>query len=597
MMKMKRSLSILLAIVMVFALLPTVVFAATATFTFSGASQVSYGKEINVTVILSATEKMSSWSFAVRYDPAVLEYVEGGSTEIDGVITFTGKEESASTAKTSFSDTIKFRTKKVGEVTLSIQDAKVEGFTDESPAMTVKQPPTKKIEIIAARNGSEINTLESITVSKGELKPKFEVGKTEYSVTVPYETSSIQVEAKATDEKAKVFVTEIAELAVGANKFEVVVVAENGTAAVYTVTVTREDSELAGVTVEIDGKTYNVAYDPTKLSVPAGYKPKTVAYGDKQILVFAAPQEVLQIAYLTSEGMGAWFVYNSYDKSFTEFLSQTGNATSLVILTPSEDVKIPDGYVAHKLTVGDKTWPVFKGENSEKDGIWLVYAMNSEGDGGFYFYDAKLGTFSSYYEPLKDKKAEEEAAKELANVKNQLKESEAKAGQLETLFLGVAGLAALLLVCLIISAVTKKKKIVYLDSAEDSKKKKKKNDDDLEGLPENEFVLEKAMTEAAPAPVAEPKSAPAVEKIETAVPVAPEAPKRRRAVRSMDGIGSKEAAPAPTAEPQPEIIPEIKPEPRTAPVAEPVPEIKPEPAPEKKADDSFKFDDMPPILR
>lgn len=590
-MKMKRSLSILLAIVMVFALLPTIVFAATATFTFTGANQVSYGKDVEVTVKLSATEKISSWKFAVKYDPAILQYVEGGDSEKDGLISFEGKEESASTAKTSFSATIKFRPKKVGEVTLSIQDAKVDGFTEETPAMTVKETPTKKVEVTATRNASSDNTLESLTVSKGELNPKFEADKKDYNVTVPYETTSIKIETKAKHEKATVSINEIPELAVGVNKFVVEVIAEDGTATVYNVTVTREESELAGVTVEIDGTTYTVAYDPTKLSVPAGYKPKTVAYGEKQILVFVAPQEVLQIAYLTAGEKGAWFVYNAEDKSFSEFLSVTGSAIPVVILTPGEDVKIPDGYTAAELTVGDKTWPVYKSALSEKDGIWLVYGMNVEGNNGFYFYDAKLATFSSYYEPIKDTKAEEEKAKELANVKDLLEESKEKSKKLEVLFLAVAGVAAVLLVCLVIAVATKKKKIVYMDSQEEPKKgkKNKKSDNVLDDFAANdvktptpEFI---PSLDVNPEPKVAPT--PVVNEIDTAISSVSDAPKRRRAVRSLDEIGRKEAAPAPAIEPKIETIPEPK----------PAPEFMAEPQPEKKAEETFNFDDMPPILR
>lgn len=595
MMKMKRSLSILLAIVMVCALIPTVVFAAaTATFTFSGANQVSYGKEIDVTVKLTATEKISSWKFAVKYDTKILEYVEGGTSEKDGLITFEGKEESASSAKTSFSATVTFRPKKVGEVTLSIQDAAVNGFTEETPAMTVKETPTKKVSVVAARNSSDDNTLESITVSKGELKPKFDAEKKDYTVTVPYETTSIKIEAKTKDVDAKVSVSALPELAIGDNKFEIEVIAEDGTPALYTVTVTREDSELAGVTVEIDGTTYTVAYDPTKLSVPAGYKPKTVAYGDKQILVFVAPKDVVQIAYLTNEGKGAWFVYNAQNKSFSEFLSANVAAATFVVLTPSEDVKVPEGFLPFDLKVGEQTWPVYKADNSEKDGIWLVYAMNADGESGFYFYDSKLATFSSYYEPIKDKKAEEAAAKELSNIQSLLVEAENKADKMETMFLGAAGLAALLLLVLIITLSTKKKKIVYLDSDQNqengSKKGKKQKANEWDNLAENDtFKNPTPIPEVNPIPTPVQNPTPAPEEISTAFPPVNEQPRRRRAVRSLDEVGRKEAAPAPVTEP--------KPAPESAPAFEPRPEYRPEPKIENKPADNFNFDDMPPILK
>jgi uncharacterized protein (DUF58 family) len=83
---MKRTLSLLLALVLVFTLLSTSVFAASASFSLSASGSVIVGKQVKVTVKLSSSEKIGSWRFSVSYDPAVLEYVSGADSGGGGAV-------------------------------------------------------------------------------------------------------------------------------------------------------------------------------------------------------------------------------------------------------------------------------------------------------------------------------------------------------------------------------------------------------------------------------------------------------------------------------------------------------------------------------
>ena len=371
-MKLKRSISILFALILICTLLPVNAFAASASFSLSGTGSVTVGNQVKVTVSLSSAEKIGSWRFSVNYDPSVLEYVSGADSGGGGAVSFADSSDGT----TSFSKTITFRTKKIGDATVSLGSAQVVSF-DTASNMTVNSP-SKKIRVVAAPNLSGENQLSELSVSTGELNPVFAAGTTSYAVAVPYEVTSLSVYAKAKDSKAKVSVSPSDALVIGENKIDVVVTAENGSKRTYTITVTRTESELAGITANLNDVTYNVAYDPATLTVPEGYTPTTVAYGEKKILVFSAPKETLQIAYLSNEESGAWYIYDSESQNFSEYLSATGSSNSVVLLTPAEDVEIPEGFLPHDLVVGEKTWPAYKNENSEEEGIWLVYGMNSD---------------------------------------------------------------------------------------------------------------------------------------------------------------------------------------------------------------------------
>ncbi len=535
-MKMNRILSIFLALVLVLALFSISVFAASASFSLSAPSSVTVGSQVKVTVKLSSAEKIGSWRFSVSYDPSILEYVGGADSGGGGAVSFADSSDGIS----SFSKTITFRCKKIGSATVSVGSAQVVSF-DTASNMTVNAP-SRKINIVAAPNLSGENHLSALSVSHGELSPAFATDTTAYTLTVPYEISSLSFFATAKDNKASVSVTPSDALTVGENQIAVVVTAENGSKRTYTVTVTRTQSELAGVTVDLNGGTYNVAYDPATLTIPENYTPATAEYGEKKILVYTAPQNVLQIAYLFNETSGSWYIYDEEAQSFSEYLAVTNSANTVVLLTPPEGAEIPEGFLPYDLVVGEKTWSVYKAENSEKEGIWLVYGMNPDGTCKFFYFDASLSTFSSYFEPVVNTAAEEEAAKETAKLKSLLKESEMKADQMEIYFLSAATVATLLLIALILFLARKKK----------GKKDKQ------------EEKHEKVLPELETAPALEEEKAPA-------------APQKRKARRTLEEIGKKE-------EPQ---IPET--------------EEKTEDGSDKKTEEKFenKFSDdhIPPILR
>lgn len=100
----------------------------------------------------------------------------------------------------------------------------------------------------AVNNKSSDAGLSGLSVSAGELTPAFDTSVTAYSVTVPYETTALDVSAQTADSKAQIAsITGNTELAVGENAVAITVKAENGATAVYQITVIREtESEQSG---------------------------------------------------------------------------------------------------------------------------------------------------------------------------------------------------------------------------------------------------------------------------------------------------------------------------------------------------------------
>ena len=88
-------------------------------------------------------------------------------------------------------------------------------------------------------------TLNALSVAEGEIAPAFEKDVREYSLTIPYETTEINVTATPSDSKATVTVEGNKDLKEGENIVTVKVTAEDGTVANYIVKVTRKRVPVA----------------------------------------------------------------------------------------------------------------------------------------------------------------------------------------------------------------------------------------------------------------------------------------------------------------------------------------------------------------
>ena len=135
------------------------------------------------------------------------------------------------------------------------------------PATDIK---AARIQVAAAQTTlSADNSLEVLSLSAGTLSPDF-TGKTvQYTATVPNDVTSVTVTATPVNEFATVqSITGNDNLQVGTNTIKVVVKAQNGALAQYTITLTREDGQTADGTVDqpadgTDGQTTDQPADGT----------------------------------------------------------------------------------------------------------------------------------------------------------------------------------------------------------------------------------------------------------------------------------------------------------------------------------------------
>jgi hypothetical protein len=169
---------------------------------------------------------------------------------------------------------------------------------------TAEDETTEKTYTVTVTRGDPNTdaTLSDLSVSAGTLDPVFDSGTEEYTVSVPYATSSITLTAETTDENATVDGDGEQDLDVGENPFEITVTAEDGTTEkTYTVTVTRAEAPPLSAdanlkSLSVSGAALAPAFNANTINYSANV-PNTTA----QITIAAATAD----ANATVTGTGA----------------------------------------------------------------------------------------------------------------------------------------------------------------------------------------------------------------------------------------------------------------------------------------------------
>ena len=249
-------------------------------------------------------------------------------------------------------------------------------------------------------------SLGSLVISAGSLSPEFSAATKDYTATVDYSCSSLAVTANPADSKASVTsVTGNDSLEVGENTVSVVVTAEDGSTSTYNIVVTRrseDDPENADKQdnwkkFDINGTEWTMVNDIPEDVVPEGFEhSKTVIDGLEYNTLHGTFGDIT-LVYLQSESGNGLFVYDAAQNAAYEFVRINSESHFIVVLLPKVD-DVPEGYNEISLSIEGKgvaTAYQTKGEKTDdqtKD-FYLVYAMNDNGESGWYTYDSVDGTY------------------------------------------------------------------------------------------------------------------------------------------------------------------------------------------------------------
>ena len=476
-------------------------------------SSVKIGDTVTVSITVPAGV---SATVNVTYPSGVFSFSSASDTASSNGGTVSMTIGSYGSTNTKTTGTMKFKAKAAGSATFSAS-APIAGNQDgdrvtvggASASVRVKNESNDSTND-NSNNGNHANdgednthksadnSLASLTLSSGTLSPAFKYNVTNYTAEVANDVTSVVVSAKPSNANATVESVNGGEnLAVGANKIQVVVKAENGVTATYTITVTRKESgdtddsdtpdeeDPAGTDepqeqcYEIGGVKMYPSEDDDETQIPEGFTLSEITLWEK-----AYPYWVnetigtdMGLIYLVDENKenGAWYRISEaspYDAcAFLCFKSEYG----YIIATPEKLTEAaPTGYVSETINIeGKGTVDAYVRDGDES--TCLIYAVNQDGVYGWYRYDVQDRTYMRY--------TEEAAAEDTQQTEPSTEQSGSQMKDLESqmrlLFYAFIVVVAILLIVIVILLIKRK-------HDDDDDDEWEEDEDDFDGHDEKE---------------------------------------------------------------------------------------------------------------
>ena len=419
-----RFLANMMAIVLLFGclLVPDIEAKADNLYIALSDTTVKIGDTITVSVTVPAGV---SATVNLTYPTDLLTYSSASDTASANAGTVSMTIGSYGSSNKRSVGTVTFQAKSSGKATFSAaapiagnQEGDRVSVTGASASVNIKNETGDDAENGDNANKSSDNSLSSLTLSAGKLSPAFKYNITNYTAEVENDVTSVVVSAKANNENATVESVKGGEkLVVGSNKIQIVVKAENGVTATYVVNVTlkaagdddkqkdsekdeQQDGDLSQQYYEINGQKLYPATSIPKEVVPQDFEQGTMKLWEKDYPYLYNDKIGSQICllYLVDENKENGALYMVMDSAPYEaypYVSFSSEFGYIVVVPDADETTLPAGYKAGTLDIEGKGSIGAYYYGKDKD-VCLVYAINNEGNYGWYLYDVNERTYMRY---------------------------------------------------------------------------------------------------------------------------------------------------------------------------------------------------------
>ncbi len=281
-------------------------------------------------------------------------------------------------------------------ISVSIQSASSNQSSSSSTSSQSQASTTPKKE----DTRSKVNTLSSLTVSSGTLSPKFSSNKTSYTLNLTSEVESLEINAKATDSKAKVSGTGKKALKFGTQAFDITVTAENGSKKTYVINVNVEEKPT--VFTQFGDQKLGILKNLSGVKAPNGYKSTNIQLEGQDVQAWTNEAGTMTVAYLMNEKGEKTFYVVEDGKVIGQYQTITVLSKEYTLLTIPDSMKQQDGLKSSKVKIGDVEIEGWSFEDEKLHNYSVVYLMNEAGEKGLYVYEGTEGTLQKYTEPTKE---------------------------------------------------------------------------------------------------------------------------------------------------------------------------------------------------
>lgn len=465
---LKRGLAILTAFILCLQFGKIDAQAANVVIALS-ASTVSVGNNVTATISVSGSD-ISAYTIYVSYNSSVLQYnsasgsaiVNGGGGTVTArgtsagsfSISFTAIANGSGSITTSGSDVYDINGNAISishaGATVTVATASNNGDTNNGNATTEAGETTETTEDDGRSADCD---LASLQVSPGTLTPAFSADRTTYSLQVDEDVTSVVVSASAADGNATTSVSGANSIQKGKNTVRVTVTAENGAVKVYTINV-QAGEDVGDPVATIDGKEYSFVMNEDGLEAPEGFTAGTTTYKDWDVLSYESPNKKIRVVCLKDEdGENHWFIMDAEKDVFTPYQEYSSQYNRYIITAVPDGVAIPDGFKETTLKIGDNSVIAYQSDDIADKDLYLVYAINVEGEEGFYEYDAKEQAFLRYVPMIVSEEVLVPATPTVATPSAPVEVPTEKSPFTNPLVIGIMVGAALIIVILVVCLV------------------------------------------------------------------------------------------------------------------------------------------------
>lgn len=340
--------------------------------------------------------------------------------------------------------------------------------------------------------------------SKTEIPMSFNATTYEYDLTVKSDVTSIEIEAKTQDAASKWVIEKDGintKMDTGMNKTVVAVTSSAGAVQKYTLNTkkltTAEEATYKEPETEANDVTKKTATDTSvkvgkskmkitssfgKDKIPEGFKKSTQKYKGKKYTGIKGEMKDITAFYLYGKNKEGFYIYDEEKDTFYAMSNIKIKSRMYTIVQPEETDGIVEAYKKKKVTIIDqkvKAWAL-----DEEEGMYLVYAMNWNGDTNLYCYDDNEKCFQRYLTSSDANKQSEAAAKAYNKLQKDYNKLVDKYNVLIKILCGFVILIIILI-------------FVVINLALNKKEKKIKNDNQYSSDDKNDEKLSKAEKKAA----------------------------------------------------------------------------------------------------
>ena len=152
------------------------------------------------------------------------------------------------------------------------------------------------------------------------------------------------------------------------------------------------------IEVDVNGETLYLWRDLSSLELPNGFEVQTIEYEGEEIEGAVDEERELTLLYLTDEDgeNGAFYIYDEESGEFYLYRTLRTNNRYILLQNP-QGIEIPEGYSETMLELDGEEIQAWQHEDEDQPDFYLLYAMNEEGERGFYLYDQVEGTMQRFF--------------------------------------------------------------------------------------------------------------------------------------------------------------------------------------------------------